>query len=58
MDRIFFLVHFEMDKKINEALKETDELINKCLVDFNGIDGALKLKRKLESEKKFLISVS
>lgn len=53
-----YCFHLEMNEKIAESLIETEELIIKCLVDFRDIDGAQKLKRKLEAEKKFLISVS
>ena len=47
-----------MDESINEYLKEADLLCSKCENEFAKIDGALKLKRKIEAEKKFLITVN
>jgi hypothetical protein len=47
-----------MDVIIDDYLKEADLLCLKCDNEFANIDGSLKLKRKIESEKKFLNSVS
>jgi hypothetical protein len=47
-----------MDAQIDENLKEADFLCLKCDNEFAAIDGSIKLKRKLESEKKFLNAVS
>ena len=48
----------KMDEQIEESLKEADFLCLKCDNEFAGIEGSIKLKRKLESEKKFLNAVS
>jgi len=45
------------DLKIEKFLDEIEELIQKCDNEFGAIDGSFKLKKKLESEKKFLNSV-
>ena len=45
------------DLKIEKFLDEIEELIQKCDNEFGTIDGSFKLKKKLESEKKFLNSV-
>ena len=47
-----------MDETIDDYLKEADLLCLKCDNEFAHIEGSLKLKRKIESEKKFLNSVS
>lgn len=47
-----------MDQIIDEYLKEADLLCSKCENEFANIEGSLKLKRKIESEKKFLINVN
>lgn len=46
-----------MDEKIASSLEELEVLIDKCDTDFVKIDGAIKLKRKLEAERKFLNSL-
>jgi len=46
-----------MDEKIDEHLKEIDDLVSRCEKDFIHFDGIMKLKRKLDAEKKFLISL-
>lgn len=45
------------DLKIKEFLEEIEALIQKCDDEFGSIDGSFKLKKKLESEKRFLNSV-
>ncbi len=47
----------KMDEKIDEHLKEIDDLVSRCEKDFIHFDGIMKLKRKLDAEKKFLISL-
>ena len=47
-----------MDLKINSFLEEIEGLLKKCDNQFAHIDGSIKLKRKLEAEKKFLNSVN
>ena len=47
-----------MDLKINSFLEEIECLLEKCEKQFAHIDGSVKLKRKLEAEKKFLNSVN
>ena len=47
-----------MDAQIDESLKEADLLCLKCDNEFSAIDGSIKLKRKLEAEKKFLNAVN
>lgn len=47
-----------MDESINEHLKDAELLCSKCENEFAKIEGAIKLKRKIEAEKKFLLTVN
>ncbi len=46
-----------MDEKIDGFLQEIEDLVHICNLDFLQFDGVMKLKRKLDAEKKFLVSL-
>ena len=46
-----------MENKIEEFLNEIDLLDDKCDKIFRNVHGSLKLRKKLEQEKKFLSTV-
>lgn len=54
---IFNKHNMSEDLKIKKFLEEIEVLIQKCDDEFGSVDGSFKLKKKLESEKRFLISV-